>query len=1715
MKSTGLLNILIYAGIALLVSSCNKLPSVDRLQTLEINLPEGMSKVTTLVFSDLKKDKFKQNLSGGEDRDKFLFSPDGKLTFAITTDFENPMDANKDNIYRITITASDDKKTLIQDVKITVTNNLEGRVVDGPLSNSTLFIDLNGDLHQDDNEIAVSSDSQGFFAIPDSAGGCLITDRCDALLVSLGGTDISTNTNMEGLVLYGRSIPGQALNITPLSTLIAEADDPQTLVQALGFNQTVSELISIDPWAMAKSDNNQDWQLQKVNQQIAIILQSANSLVEGQNITGSATTKKIASVMSDRSNAGTLDLLDNALIQEVLNNATNQQGVSQSIDTEIISTVAQSIVQSNSIIASESFDPVSTKAAEIVTAIQITLQSAIKDLVSGDITLNSFVKNTTTETLFKRPIPKELEQSKIQAQTMLTAIDSDAAKADKIMGNTKVVDTVKNIINTATTIAETDIKKAQASEAAEQALIKADEALATAKQETLTALTATDSDAAKADKINGDAKAVEAVTSSINTATTISETDTKKTQASEAAEQALIKADEALATAKQETLTALTATDSDAAKADKINGDTQAVEAVTSSINTATTIVETDTKKAQATTGAENALVKANQDLATAKQQAITALTATDSDAAKADKINGDTQAIEAVTSSINTAVTLAETEAKKTQASDLAQQKLAKAIEENIKPQLTVTIDSPASLTTLGATPVTVTGKVAGDIIALTVNGASITADEGQYTADVSLREGHNNIVARAVDEQNNVFTASISVSLDMTPPTITVESPTPGSTLYSDSVTVTGLINDIVRGTIEQHQANVIANGIAGTVSNRSYSVKDIPLQLGENKITLIASDQVGNSAQKTMTIHYKQPLGKKLQLLGGQDQSVQIGAIIDQPLAVKVVDDTDAPVVDQTVVFRVIQGSGALEPNTQQQGRAIAVKTNAEGQAQTSFRLGQRVGTANHKVRATITGYQGEIIFNASGLAKIGNKISVNSGNNQRGVAGQPLPAPFVVAVTDTGANVVSGSRVKFQVTKGGGRFYNPKSEYQTRQVTTKTDSDGRASVQFIIGQLQGLDAQRVTATLIDSPQGKTLSAGFTASAFIPADPGKTSLSGVVLNNQDQPLQGVTLRIEGTTRQAVSNDQGRFTITEVPVGPVHLIADGSTTLASGEYPSLGYQLVTIAGVDNPMATPIYMVKLDIQGAQYAGKKDISLTLEKFPGFQLDIAKGSVTFPDGAKEGFISVTSVNTSAVPMAPPNGMQPQFIVTIQPAGTLFDPPARLTLPNVDGHAPGAQVEMYSFDHDLEEFVAIGLGTVTEDGSVVATNSGVGVIKAGWHCGSQPANSGCVSGKSCSFCKKSRTGDCSDNDCIEDLAKSGVPLPADQQTAGDCQTETCSGSVAADDKPADEVCKKCENKALVVDTDKEGSAPSSNAPCAICQSGSLVNNQQLGKNVTVNDPYVCKTCQSRELHNKPDSTAPLSNDRCQICQNGQLKSKLELNDVPEPAQGAELEFDATEAAGSLIKKINTGLSKLGIAAEVSNVTIGAAGKFKHCCVPETGEIKQNQTQEASAQVGLTIEADEVKIPGFTYGLDNTEIIFGPAFAIRFSARLGVLVSVNTDIAISTGLRIEGCGGDTCNFGTATLGISPTLKPTAKIKGCVEFFSDRKCAGGGVEAPISTSVFGDLNYNKTACNQGISGTVTIDPITAKGSIFAELGAKEYALPFGPIQFYEGGSF
>jgi len=79
------------------------------------------------------------------------------------------------------------------------------------------------------------------------------------------------------------------------------------------------------------------------------------------------------------------------------------------------------------------------------------------------------------------------------------------------------------------------------------------------------------------------------------------------------------------------------------------------------------------------------------------------------------------------------------------------------------------------------------------------------------------------------------------------------------------------------------------------------------------------------------------------------------------------------------------------------------------------------------------------------------------------------------------------------------------------------------------------------------------------------------------------------------------------------------------------------------------------------------------------------------------------------------MSPGFGQQPRFVVTIQPVGTMFNPPAAAALPNVDGCLPRQVTEMYSYDHDCV-VLAIGTGTVSEDGLLIRSDPGVGVLKS---------------------------------------------------------------------------------------------------------------------------------------------------------------------------------------------------------------------------------------------------------------------------------------------------------------------------------------------------------------------------------------------------------------
>jgi hypothetical protein len=421
----------------------------------------------------------------------------------------------------------------------------------------------------------------------------------------------------------------------------------------------------------------------------------------------------------------------------------------------------------------------------------------------------------------------------------------------------------------------------------------------------------------------------------------------------------------------------------------------------------------------------------------------------------------------------------------------------------------------------------------------------------------------------------------------------------------------------------------------------------------------------------------------------------------------------------------------------------------------------------------------------VFTASSLAGGPARIVVDSGTMQMGPLGHALPRPFVAAVIDAGNNRLAGVPVRFTVLAGGGSIGGGSA------ATVMSDGDGRALAVLTLGPDPGRDNNRVEASFDGNPRAPVT---FVASAEAPGDPAATAVSGVVLDNTNAPIPGVTLRIAGTALAVQADAQGQFRIQPAPVGHIHLHADGGTATRPGPWPNLAYELVTVAGRDNGIGMPIFLPQENIAEGLFVDETHGgTVTLADVPGFALTIAPGSATFPDGSRSGTVTVTSVHPDKVPMVPNFGMQPRFIVSIQPAGTLFEPPAAMTLPNDSGLPPGQKTEMYSFDHDLGQFVSIGTGTVSDDGSVVRSDPGVGILKGGWHCGGNPGGLGtceheCDDGNDCTTdklvggqCQHTPVPDSPAMFCRDSTAPpppcGGITIEIDESCMGRCVQGMC--------------------------------------------------------------------------------------------------------------------------------------------------------------------------------------------------------------------------------------------------------------------------------------------------------------------------------------------------
>jgi pimeloyl-ACP methyl ester carboxylesterase len=701
--------------------------------------------------------------------------------------------------------------------------------------------------------------------------------------------------------------------------------------------------------------------------------------------------------------------------------------------------------------------------------------------------------------------------------------------------------------------------------------------------------------------------------------------------------------------------------------------------------------------------------------------------------------------------------------------------------------PPPTITITAPTSLSFLNLSPTTVNGSVSDPTAGVAINSvAAAVAPNGNFSAQIPLAEGPNIITVTATATSGAVGTASETVTLDTTPPHVTITSPSNQFITTSPTISVSGNVNDIVVGTVNSEQVTVTVNGLAAQVANRTFLATNVPLSMGSNTITAVATDRAGNSVNTQITVTLQAPSPGQISLLSGNNQSGTIGSALAAPLVVSLTNSAGAPAANTQVIFSVAQNNGMLSVAGGTPAASVLATTNAQGQATANWTLGKHSGAGSDSVQAYSVGFSGTAIFAATANQGTPGIIVIDSGNNQTGAVNQPLPKPLIAVVVDAGSNRLANVPVTFTIKSGGGNIGGQSS------ITVNTDSDGRADATPTLGFQEGTSNNLITA---DFPNDTGFPASFTASGLGPGNPANTIITGVVLDNSNNPIPGVTLRAV-LTNSATSNSssvqaaatvqtdaKGQFSIVQAPVGLVYLYVDGSTATVPGTFPTLHYDIVTVAGQNNTVGQPIYLlpIKNDNQLCVTATTGGGTLTIPEAPGFSLTFAPGQVIFPGGSTTGCVSVTTVHPDKVPMVPGFGQQPRFIVTIQPSGAQFNPPAPITLPNVDGLAPRAVTEMYSFDHDINSFVAIGTGTVSDDGQVIRSNSGVGVLKAGWHCGGNPTQGGTAG--DCGACAT-----CVGNSCVPTGNGSSCNNACIVGGSGTCNGGSCSGGPAVNCGPA---------------------------------------------------------------------------------------------------------------------------------------------------------------------------------------------------------------------------------------------------------------------------------------------------------------------------------------
>ena len=222
--------------VTITVTATQDPPTIDSASAASIE--ENTTTIMTVDGNDVDGDTLSYSISGGSDKDLFeIDASTGDLSFKAKQDFENPADADGDNIYEVEVTVDDGNgNTVSQTIQVTITD----RSTSMSLSSSNIDENIAGPAIGSIDTYIDDTSSEGSFSYSITGDGSDSFEVVNGELKLKDGISLDFESKSSyDLTVTATDTSGVSLS-TAFTITINDTNDAPTLANAIS-DQSIDE----------------------------------------------------------------------------------------------------------------------------------------------------------------------------------------------------------------------------------------------------------------------------------------------------------------------------------------------------------------------------------------------------------------------------------------------------------------------------------------------------------------------------------------------------------------------------------------------------------------------------------------------------------------------------------------------------------------------------------------------------------------------------------------------------------------------------------------------------------------------------------------------------------------------------------------------------------------------------------------------------------------------------------------------------------------------------------------------------------------------------------------------------------------------------------------------------------------------------------------------------------------------------------------------------------------------------------------------------------------------------------------------------------------------------------------------------------------------------------------------------------------------------------